>query len=189
MAKRQKNLMHVSALVASIETGTPSVVLLVGAPASGKSTISTELENANYKRLSMDDIRAELYGDAGIIGDGKLVKKILVERYDAAIAAGQKILLDNTNCFRPARKQLIDKALAAGYDNIVLMVMRTPLRTCLARNKKRDRVVAEKVIRQIHSLIVGSNRVLPSEGKIVEVRPGPDALHVDVKMVDVKTST
>lgn len=182
MTKREKNIMHVDALVSKIDTAEKSVVLLVGAPASGKSTISTALETAGFKRLSMDDIRAELYGDAGIIGDGKLVKSILVERYDAALAAGQKILLDNTNCFRPARTQLIKKARAVGYENIVLMVMRTPLRTCLARNKKRERKVAEKVVREIHGLIVGSNRVLPTEGMVVEVRPGPDAFNVDVKV-------
>jgi predicted kinase len=130
----------------------------------------------------MDAMRGELYGDEGIIGDGAAVKALLVRRYEASLKKRANILLDNTNCHRPARQSLINMARRSGYERIVLVVMRTPLRTCLSRNKKRSRVVPEKIIRLLHAQMVGAHRPIKSEGQIIEVRPGPTAQDLIVRL-------
>ncbi len=79
------------------------------------------------------------------------------------------------------REALILKAREAGYESIALVVMMTPLKTCLKRNKKRSRVVPEDMVRLFHAQMVGKEKPTESEGLIIEARPGPDAQHLYVK--------
>ena len=162
-ADRSK-LMHADELSALIGNDVSTVVFLVGPPASGKSTISEPLVKAGFKRLSMDVIRGELFGDEGNVSQGALVKATLVERYEEALKQKECILLDNTNCQKRPREALILKAREAGYESIVLVVMLTPLRTCLKRNKKRSRVVPDDAIRLFHSQMVGKEKPVESGG-------------------------
>jgi predicted kinase len=177
--------MPVSQLIETIATessGKPTVVFLVGPPASGKSSISQGLESKAFTRLSMDAIRGKLYGNEGTIGDEKLVKETLVQRYAQSLADKRDVFLDNTNCHRPARMSLSKRAREAGYEHIVFVIMRTPLRTCLARNRRRNRVVPDHIIRVMHAQMNGGHKVLKIEGRIIEVRPGSDTHHVKVKL-------
>ena len=80
------------------------------------------------------------------------------------------ILLDNTNCQEKPREALILKAREAGYESIALVVMLTPLKTCLKRNKKRSRVVPEDMVRLFHAQMVGKEKPTESEGLIIEAR-------------------
>jgi predicted kinase len=177
----EKGLIPVSELLDKIVTGTPALVLLAGPPASGKSTVSEGLEKRGFFRLSMDAIRGELFGDEGIYRDQQKVKALMMERFAAALAEKRNIYTDNTNCLRKLRDELTVKAREAGYKHIVLLVMFTPLETCIERNKGRSRVVPEDVIRQLHAALDGKGRPTADEGWVIEVRPGPDRDHVCVE--------
>jgi predicted kinase len=177
---RPAGLMHASTLVDMFYHGTPTVVLLVGPPASGKSTVSNELEKRGFIRLSQDVIRGELYGDESVMGNQSEVKALFLKRYEAALLEKKCILIDNTNCHYGSRRSLVRKARDAGYKRVVLVVMRTPLRECLRRNAARARVVPEMVIRSMFKDLNDQHYVRRNEGIVIDVKPGPDAEHVHV---------
>jgi predicted kinase len=71
--------------------------LLIGPPASGKSTLAAVLaERTGAIVLSTDAIRAELYGDASVQGPWSEIEPLLHQRLRDSVAAGQ-----------PARCQLL----------------------------------------------------------------------------------
>ena len=77
------------------------VVLVMGVPAAGKSTLSRTLTEDGYHRLSRDEAGGSLRGLAGDL--------------DAALAAGhQRIVLDNTYVTRKSRAEVIRAAAQHG---------------------------------------------------------------------------
>lgn len=78
-----------------------TLVIMVGAPASGKSTISRYLESKhNYERINRDEMKTEAK-----------MKKCFKD----ALLAGKIIVIDNTNSTIAARKQWIDEARLINY--------------------------------------------------------------------------
>ena len=69
---------------------------VVGAPGSGKSKIAHAFEVRGYRRLSMDTIRGQLYGDESVVGDVE-VRFAFYRQLDEAFAQGCNIVLDNVN--------------------------------------------------------------------------------------------
>ncbi|SRR5579875_710556 len=151
--------------------GDRGVLVMVGIPASGKSTVAEALAAAGVTRLSRDAIRGELYGDEAIQGSGAEVSRLFYARLEDALAAGKLVVDDSTNCDRLLRRPVIALAQHHGYENIVLVVMETPLGECLRRNRARDRVVPEKVIEALHARLRSSEKPRASEGRRLFVRP------------------
>lgn len=124
---------------------TQRIVFLRGLPGSGKSTLAKGLVAASggtMVRTNKDDLRALLH-------DGKWSKEreaIVVAMRDAMIQQALKmnlsVVVDDTN-FEEKHFAAID-AIAKRW-NIPLEVedfSHVPLKTCLERNKNRDRVIA-----------------------------------------------
>ncbi len=149
----------------------PRLVVFAGLPASGKSTFSDGLVEAGATRISLDEIRKEIYGDANIIGDWKVTRKRFDELYNAALAAKENIVLDNTHFMRKQRERVIEMARAAGYVDIHVVVMDVTLEECLKRNAKRERVVKEEIIRDMHNWLYGSQFPNDSEGQVTVLAP------------------
>lgn len=149
----------------------PRLVVFAGLPASGKSTFSDGLVEAGATRISLDEIRKEIYGDANIIGDWKVTRKRFDELYNAALAAKKNIILDNTHFMRKQRERVIKMAQDAGYSDIHVVVMDVPLDECIRRNAKRDRVVKEEIIRDMHKWLSGSEFPRDSEGLVTVLVP------------------
>lgn len=114
---------------------------MVGIPAAGKSTFTKE--HADCVIVCPDEIRAELYGNAAIQGDGAKVFAIAFARINAALADGHDVIFDATNVTRKARKTVFAKVENAEH---IAVFVDTPLDMCLARNAKRDRKVPEEII-------------------------------------------
>ena len=149
----------------------PRLVVLAGLPASGKSAFSDGLVENGFVRLSLDEIRKELYGDASNLGDWKVTRKIIDERFNAAMAEKKNIVIDNTHFMRKQRERVIKMAQEAGYTDIHVVVMDVPLDECIRRNAKRDRVVKEEVIRDMHKWLSGSEFPRDSEGLVTVLVP------------------
>lgn len=148
------------------------LIVLVGIPGSGKTTLAEKLVEKGYLSLNADSIRHELYGDAANQGDPEEVFAIFFKQLEAALKAEKAIVIDNTNSNPKQRKPILDMAKAHGYEDIQIWIMDVALEICLQRNKGRERVVDEEIVRNVYKTIFGPGRPQRSEGKIVLVRPG-----------------
>ena len=151
------------------------MVLLIGLPAAGKSTISAAFEQAGWVRLNKDSLRKELYGDESILGNAKEVTALFYTRLQAALIEGKNILVDNTNVIFLHRKGPIEAARACGYTSITNVFLNVPLEECLRRNSLRDRKVPEQAMHDLSGML-NSQGGIPSrsEGRLVVLKPGTD---------------
>ena len=82
--------------------------LLIGPSASGKSTLAAVLaELTGATVLSLDAIRAELFGDATVQGPWSEIEALLHQRLKDAVATGQPVILDGTHSQRPWRLAIL----------------------------------------------------------------------------------
>lgn len=122
------------------------VILMVGCPASGKSTEAARIaEKLGADVYNADKIREELYGDASIQGDNKKVFHLLYERAKDDVAIGRPVVLDNTNITKKLRKKAMN--VFSRYDvRFEAVYLETDIEECKKRNAARERVVPEWVI-------------------------------------------
>jgi predicted kinase len=148
------------------------LILLIGIPGSGKTTLAQNLIKKGFERLCADDIRQELYGDAAVQGDPKAVFAIFFERLTKLLDAKKDIVVDNLNVKFDHRQQIIDKAKSLNYTDIELWVLDVPLAICLERNKQRQRQVPENVIISSFNTLNKYGRPQGSEGQIITIKAG-----------------
>jgi predicted kinase len=123
--------------------------LLIGPPASGKTTIAALLAPLLGAELfSTDRIREELYGDPMIQGHWHEVEERLHAGIQASVAAGRSVLIDATHAQRPWRLALTQRLELDRPVEWIGWWMRTPLQVCLEWNKRRARQVPELVVQQ-----------------------------------------
>ena len=123
---------------------TPSLLLLAGLPASGKSTLAKRLARLGATVVSLDAIRAEL-GDVHDQSRNSDVLAIAQMRVESALLDGQWVVLDATNLRRAWRARW-ERLAAELQVPIRIHWVRTPLLLCLWRNWRRDRRVPARVI-------------------------------------------
>jgi predicted kinase len=148
------------------------IILLIGVPGSGKTTLSGKLVEKGFHRMCADDIREELYGDAIIQGDSKEVFAIFFKRLEEVLSQGKDVVVDNTNLNSKQRRPIIERASAADYKDIQLWLMDTPLDVCITRNSSRSRNVPTEVIASAYNELNRAGRPRRSEGKVIIIRPG-----------------
>lgn len=151
------------------------VVILVGIPASGKSTIANKLETFGYRRLSADLIRRELYEDENEQGDYKKVFGLLYGRLTNYLALGEhSIVIDNTNIRSKDRQHIrAIVSLYSGYTTQIWLVD-IPLEICLERNKNRDRHVPEDVIYKFYTSLQNKKENIRREAYLIIGKEGID---------------
>jgi predicted kinase len=151
------------------------LILLVGIPASGKSTLAKKLIQKGFICINADAIRAELYGDELKQGDPQEVFSVFFDRLEALMKEEKDIVVDNTNLKIQHRKQILDRGQKFGYEDIQLWVLDVPLDVCLKRNAARERKVEEDILANMFMSFNRSGRPRKEEGKLVLIRPGKDA--------------
>jgi len=140
-----------------------SLVLLIGAAGSGKSTFarkhfkSTEIVSSDALRAMVSDDEA----DQSASGDAfHLLRLIAMKR----LRRGRLTVIDATNVQRPARKSLLAIAAQTSAPTAAI-VLNLPLDTCLARNTMRpDRQVNPEVIEKQVADLTDSLPGLDEEG-------------------------
>ncbi len=143
------------------------LMLLIGAPGSGKSTIRDQLvaQYPDLKVISMDDRRKELTGDTNDQSRNNEVFSWQQRELRKAMQARQNTVVDATNTSRKLRKVLWDIARENGalcsaiYFDLSLDIL-------LERNAKRERNVPQDVVKRFYNTM---QSVCPWEADMIRV--------------------
>jgi len=123
-----------------------TVVLAIGLPGSGKSSW---FKRHSISPLSSDLLRVLLFDDASEQRFQDLIFSNLRSMLRARLIARRPTnYVDATNLTAHDRQGWIKLARDYGYD-VQAVFFDVPLEVCLERNRKRDRVVAEDVMRRM----------------------------------------
>lgn len=160
------------------------LVMLLGAPRSGKSTLARQVADP-HQVLSTDGLRKAVSdngNDQDATGEAIAVLHLLA---DARLRRGLSTLIDATNAEASARAPLL--AMARRYRvPAIAVVMATPLQECLARNATRPgpppgsrwgQRVPDDFVRRTYDQIQEVLPALTSEGftgVVVVTRVRPD---------------
>ena len=119
--------------------------MMIGAPASGKTTAAQKIAAKNNALiLSTDKIRAELYGAENIQGYWPNIEALLYKRIKNAIKANKNIILDSTYFKKEYRAKIIKNF--AKYSELSAYYFNYPFSVIYKRNKERARVVPFEVL-------------------------------------------
>lgn len=125
--------------------------LMIGLPASGKSTLAEQISKSEDAEIvSSDNIRKELYGDENIQGDNNKVFRILQERIINGLKNNKNMIYDATNISYKTRIAFLQRLNKLEVEKIAIMVA-TPYEDCLIRNSQRERKVPEEVIKRMYN--------------------------------------
>jgi len=143
------------------------LMLLVGAPGSGKTTVREQLlkQYPQLKIISMDDKRKELTGDANDQSQNQKIFAWQQRELTKAMEARQNTLVDATNTHRKLRRMLWD----IGRRNGALcsaIYFDIPLATLLERNAQREKRVPDDVVKRFYSTM---QSILPHEADQITI--------------------
>ncbi len=133
----------------------PILHILVGLPASGKSTWCNKEANNIFGAVifSSDAIRKELFGSEEEQSDPSKVFGLMLNRTCEALQSGTvfNVYYDATNLSRKRRMGLI-KEVRKRVDNVIIMahVFATPFEICCERNNARLRHVPDEVMAKMY---------------------------------------
>lgn len=121
--------------------------MMIGLPASGKSTVAERIcRESNAVLCSSDKIREELSGDESIQGNNKVVFDIMHERAQEALKAGRSVVYDATNLSSKRRAATINHTIGKINCRKVAYVVLADFKECRRRNNERKRTVPEAVM-------------------------------------------
>jgi predicted kinase len=146
--------------------------LLIGPPASGKTTLARTLEpllTASGEPpalvLSTGAIRAEVFGYAAVQGPWIDIQQRLQQRLIEAVAGGIPVIIDATHARRPWRLAITQALPLPAPAEWIDWWLYTPLPTCLEWNRQRERQVPES-----------GHACGPRVGRLAGIRADPAAL-------------
>ena len=130
--------------------------LLIGQPASGKTTLAKALAplltgpgEPPALVLSTDVIRAEVFGDAAVQGPWGDIQQRLHQRIQEAVAAGTAVIVDATHARRPWRLAITQALPLPATVEWIGWWLYTDLPTSLEWNSRRERAVPVPVIQEM----------------------------------------
>lgn len=134
----------------------PTLYMMVGLPASGKSTEAARMQNENRELSihSSDSIRHELYGSEEIYGDPNKVFHVLHSRVKNDLNQGKSVCIDSTNISKKYRIHFLNSLNNISCKKICVCMM-TSYEMCITNNIKRKNIglrdVPENVICRMYT--------------------------------------
>lgn len=131
------------------------MLLMMGLPGSGKSTIAEQLmqTDARFKRVSRDHLRDML--DMGRYSpvNEDLVKRVQEYTITEILFCGFNVIVDNTNLNLWDRRDLVDLADYQVHTTVFTMAVSlidaVSVEECISRDSLRPKPVGEKVIQNM----------------------------------------
>ena len=125
---------------------TPIFYMMVGFPASGKSSVA---ESLGATVRSSDGLRVQLLGDVEDMSQNKAVFDILHSLIKADLYNGIDTVYDATNLKAKYRKDFLEELSLLPCKKVCIYV-KTPYTKCVKRNIKRDRTVPFEVMDRMY---------------------------------------
>lgn len=119
-------------------------IMLVGLPASGKSTYAEVLKEQGYSVHSSDAIREELTGDVNSQDKNTDVFSVLHKRIKSDLENGISCVYDATNVSMKRRKVFLDEIRKFECTKKCILFV-VPVEMCQVRNQNRERKVPDEV--------------------------------------------
>jgi predicted kinase len=126
---------------------TPTFLMLIGIPASGKTAYRKTL--SNFKAVCPDEIRRKIFHvvfDQSVEPEVWKVTELQVSHH---LRNRRNVVLDATNLISFYRRPFLRMANKFGAQ-IKAVIFNTPLEVCLKRNKERKEDTDEKVVKMMH---------------------------------------
>lgn len=133
----------------TIKMDKPYLILMVGLPGSGKSTVATNLAKMyNAVVYSSDIYRVKICNNVNDQAHNEEVFSALYKDMKEALSSGASAILDATNVSVKDRKRCLDRF--SGIDCYkIAYVVNTSVNTCFENDSKRDRKVGLPVIHKM----------------------------------------
>lgn len=123
-----------------------SLILLVGSPASGKSTWGKKFaDEKGLVYVCFDNIRAEIGTGENDQSVSAAAFAVARQRVSQALASGKSVMIDGKNVTRKTRKDWVKLGREHGA-YIIAVVFEVPREELLRRNAARERQVKPEVI-------------------------------------------
>ncbi len=123
--------------------------MMVGLPASGKSTIAKQIaESEKAIVVSSDELRKELLGDINDQSQNARIFEEVEKRIKDGLQQGN-VVYDACNINYKKRRAFLQKLNKMEVEKIAVLVA-TPYEECLERNAQRERKVPEEVIKRMY---------------------------------------
>ena len=134
----------------------PILYVMMGLPASGKSSLAEEIAwTKDATIISSDAIRKEWYGDESIQGNPAKIFEEMRKRTVSVLENGRNVVYDATNLTLKSRSFLRNYSPLLKIRNKIKVhgiLCVTPFDVCCERNSKRERVVPmEAMTRMLRS--------------------------------------
>lgn len=125
--------------------------IMIGIPASGKSTIAKELSKSEGAIIvSSDEIRQELFEDINDQSQNAKVFEEVISRTKFYLANKYDVIIDATNINYKKRRNLLNSIDGLHTRERIAILVATPYEECLIRNAQRERKVPEEVIERMY---------------------------------------
>lgn len=124
-------------------------IMLVGLPASGKSTLAEKLaKQENAVILSSDKLREELLGDVNNQDKNTSVFDEMNKKTKEYLESGVNVIYDATNINRKRRIHLINNEIKA--EEKIVYYLNSHIMTSKYRDQARERTVGDSVIDKMY---------------------------------------
>jgi len=142
------------------------VIILVGLPASGKSTFAKQfiLDNPGWVRINKDTLRLEIGGNDSWYKKEKLVFKRERELIKESIDNGINVVIDNTHLNPKTLNDTKDFVESCGGNIVKVIYFDVKVEEAIRRDKERGSAsVGAHVIRQMYNAWIKSGKVSKSD--------------------------
>lgn len=140
----------------------PEMIILIGPPAAGKTTIRdriTQSSGKEYTIVSSDDLLDQYAAENGTTYDKVFRDQIkpmtakMNEILSDALRSGENIIVDRTNMSKKSRKQFIDKAKQYNY-RLIAVTVKTPdpkehARRLLDRSRSEGKTIPPEIVKSM----------------------------------------